>query len=142
LGHYTVNLLLVSHTAITWALVGLIWTIQIVHYPLFAQVGAETFRAYHARHTRQITWIVGPLMLAELITAGWLLVYGLRSGWFLASLGLLGLNWLCTAFVQIPLHHRLALGFDVAVHRRLVVTNTWRTAAWTLRGVCLLALFT
>ena len=32
--------LLAAHAAATWALVGLIWTVQVVHYPLFALVGA------------------------------------------------------------------------------------------------------
>ena len=45
--------LLAVHAAATWALVGLIWTVQLVHYPLFAQVGADTFRSYHARHTQR-----------------------------------------------------------------------------------------
>ena len=38
--------LLVIHFAVTWALVGLIWTIQAVHYPLLKDVGHEGFIAY------------------------------------------------------------------------------------------------
>lgn len=73
------------HYAATWALIGLIWTIQLVHYPLFAQVGRHTFKAYHHRHTTQITWVVAPLMLMELITAAWLVMTGSRE-----SCGFLG----------------------------------------------------
>ncbi len=133
--------LLTAHAAATWALVGLIWTVQIVHYPLFAQVGADAFRSYHARHTRRITWIVAPLMATELLTAVLLVVRGAREPWLLASLAPLAFNWLSTWRTQIPLHNRLATGFDAAVHRRLVTTNWWRTAAWTIRGGCLLAGF-
>lgn len=132
------SLLVSSHLAATWALIGLIWTIQLVHYPLFAQVGRETFVAYHQRHTRQMTWIVAPLMLAELLTAAWLVFAGSRETWLLASLVPLAFNWLSTWLWQIPLHNVLAKGFDAKAHQRLVATNWWRTAAWSFRGVCLL----
>ncbi len=130
--------LLPVHYAATWALVGLIWTIQMVHYPLFAQVGREHFVAYHRRHTRQITLVVGPLMLAELATAVLLVLEGTRDPWLLASLPLLALNWISTWFVQIPLHNTLVTGFEAHAHRRLVTTNWWRTAAWSARGICIM----
>jgi hypothetical protein len=130
--------LLASHAAATWALVGLIWTVQLVHYPLFAQVGDDTFRSYHARHTRRITWIAAPLMAVELITAVLLVARGAREWWLLASLAPLAFNWLATWRVQIPLHERLAGGFDAEVHRRLVASNWWRTTAWSMRGACVL----
>jgi hypothetical protein len=134
------SLLLTIHAAATWALIGLIWTIQLVHYPLFAQVGNDTFLMYHRRHTTQITWIVGPLMFLELATAVTLVVNKFSNPWLLASLGPLAFNWLSTWRVQIPLHTKLAAGFDPQIHGRLVSTNWWRTAAWTLRGLCLIML--
>lgn len=113
------SLLLSVHSASTWALVGLIWTIQCVHYPLFALVGAENFTSYHQRHTTQITWVVAPLMLTELGSAAWLVLAGARDPWLLASLVPLAFNWLSTWRLQIPLHDRLAGGFEAQVYRRL-----------------------
>jgi hypothetical protein len=130
--------LLAAHAAATWALVGLIWTVQVVHYPLFASVGGEEFRRYHARHTRQITWVVAPLMAVELVTALLLLARGEREPWLVASVAPLAFNWLATWRVQIPLHNQLAAGFDADAHRRLVTSNWGRTAAWSLRGGCVL----
>ncbi len=132
------NALLAVHCAATWALVGLIWTVQLVLYPLFAHVCAETFRTYHARHTRNITLIVAPLMATELLTAVLLFIRGAREPWLLASFVPLLFNWFLTWRVQIPLHDRLAAGFDPETQRRLVATNWWRTLAWTFRGGCLL----
>jgi hypothetical protein len=132
--------LLLFHFAVTWALTGLIWTIQLVHYPLFADVGAENFRDYHRRHTTLIAWLVGPLMLAELVTAVALVRDGNRDPWFLGSLLPLASNWLSTWRVQIPLHDKLSTGFDRPAHHRLVRSNWWRTAAWTLRAGCLLVM--
>ena len=51
-------LLLAIHAAATWALVGLIWTVHVVHYPLFAAVKTG-FRAYHEAHMQRITLVVG-----------------------------------------------------------------------------------
>jgi hypothetical protein len=129
--------LLTSHHAATWALVGLIWVVQLVQYPLFARVGREAFAAYHQHYTRQITWVVAPLMFLEIGTAAWLVIAGSRDSWLLASLVPLAFNWISTGLVQIPLHEKLAAGFDVHTHARLVATNWWRTSAWSLRGFCL-----
>ncbi len=54
--------------------------------------------------------------------------------------GLLVALALSTACVQVPCHQRLERGFDAVVHRRLVSTNWWRTAAWSLRALLVTAL--
>jgi hypothetical protein len=131
---------LVIHAAITWALLGLIWTIQVVHYPLLENVGRREFVAYHGRHMSLITRVVGPLMLAELGSAGLLLYLGERSTIFAVSLGALGLAWASTAFGQIPLHQKLTHGYHPATIERLVRSNWWRTLAWTVRSLCLVIL--
>ena len=55
-------------------------------------------------------------------------VLALTSALFLPA-GLVAVNWHSTALIQVPLHRRLAGGFDPSAARRLVVTNWWRTAA-------------
>jgi hypothetical protein len=131
------SLLLILHIGVTWALVGLIWLVQVVQYPMFARVGRVEFVAFHAEYCRRISWVVGPMMLCELGSAVGLLWLGLREGWFLAGLPLVILVWGSTALVQVPLHERLRMGFDEHVARRLVVTNWVRTVAWSLRGALL-----
>lgn len=42
------------HAASTMAMVGLIWTVQVVHYPLFESVGAEAYPNYQSRHIDRI----------------------------------------------------------------------------------------
>jgi hypothetical protein len=128
---------LVIHSAITWSLVGLIWLVQVVHYPLLKNVGQEGFVAYHERHMALITWVVAPLMLAEVGSAGLLFLLGERSWLFGISLGALALVWASTVLIQIPLHEKLTRGYDASTIDRLVSTNIWRTIGWTLRGLCL-----
>jgi hypothetical protein len=132
------NTLLLLHAAATWALAGLMWTVQLVLYPLFAQVDAASFQAYHARHLLRITLTIGPLLAVEFLTLAVLLLADARNPWLLASLVPLAFSYFSTWAVQVPLHQRLALGFDAEVLRRLIASNRWRTAAWTLRGVCVL----
>ena len=123
--------------AATLPLVGLIWTIQLVHYPLFDGVAPDRFVAYERRHTKRITIVVAPLMLAEVAASAWLLFdvpAGVPAWWCGAGAAMtLGL-WLSTYFLQVPLHGRLGERFDAADHRRLVRTNWLRTVLWTLRG--------
>ena len=64
---------------------------------------------------------------------------GLPLPWI--GLAVLALIWVSTFAVQVPLHARLASGFDRAVWHRLVVTNWLRTLAWTVRaGIAVLLL--
>ena len=65
-------LLFLAHLGTTLLMVGVIWIVQVVHYPLFSGVGTDGWAAYEAAHQSRITLIVGPLMLAELATAVWL----------------------------------------------------------------------
>ncbi|TVQ61807.1 MAG: hypothetical protein EA378_08385 [Phycisphaerales bacterium] len=125
-------------------MVGLIWFVQVVHYPLFAGVGSDCFCAYEAWHVRRTTLVVGPLMLGEAATALALAVFvvdgGLPGVLVWGGLGLLAACWLSTAFLQVPLHRRLERGWNEDAGRRLVATNWVRTIAWTARGVIALLL--
>ncbi len=130
----------VLHFASTWFMVGLCWLVQCVQYPLMAAVGEDAFTTYEAGHVARIGPVVVPLMLAELVTGGWLWLAGgepFRQPVFGLSLGLLGLVWLSTFCLQVPLHDALGAGFDAGRHAALVRTNWVRTLAWSARGVLL-----
>lgn len=125
------------------AMTGLIWCIQVVHYPLFAAVGRDEFTRYEADHARLITLVVGPLMLVELAAALWLAAVrpaGVPAWMAWTGLALVAAIWLSTATIQVPCHAKLAAGFDAEVHARLVSSNWIRTVAWTARGLLALAM--
>lgn len=129
------KLVLLGNFAAACALAGLIWTVQVVVYPQFARVGAAEWAAYHAAHSARITWVVGPLMVAEAGLA--LLLFAAapaeRRALALVALALVGLAWAWTALVSVPLHGRLG-HFDPDAVAALVRTNWVRTAAWTARA--------
>lgn len=133
--------LLIVHLVATAFMTGLIWFVQVVHYPLFASVGREAFVAYERRHAALTTLVVGPAMLIEAATALWILARSITA-LSLTGTALLGAAWLSTAFVQVPCHRRLEQGFDERAAQRLVRTNWIRTVAWTGRTVVAAGLLT
>lgn len=126
------------HLAVTWWMVGVIWMVQVVHYPLFGAVGVPSFAFYEHEHRRLITWIVMAPMGIELVGA---YVFwrapplGLPRREFFVGLLLVCVIWASTAFLQVPAHQALSTGFDAEVHGFLVSTNWIRTLAWTLRAL-------
>lgn len=137
-----VLVLVTLQAAATLYMTGVIWFVQLVHYPLFASVGKAAYTSYADRHVRRTSWVVGPPMLLEAAIA-LALLYSVQPAtipsalpW--VNLALLGVIWLATACFSVPCHRRLAMGFCAVVHRRLVLTNWFRTGAWTLRSAVVL----
>ena len=133
-----IEVLVVAHAAATLVMVGVIWFVQVVHYPLMARVSASEFAAYEREHQNRTTFVVAPTMLIEAVAAALLLVVvppGLGRILPAVGIALLAVIWLSTFLVQVPLHTRLAGGFDAGAHRKLVRSNWLRTAAWTGRGI-------
>lgn len=133
--------LLLLHAGATLYMTGLIWFVQVVHYPLMAGVGPDRFAAYEAAHTRRTTWVVAPVMLLEAVTAGLVVIAAPPSvpaaqAW-LGVVLLVGI-WSSTAFLQVPQHRRLAVGFDHAAHARLVSGNRIRVGLWSARSLLVL----
>lgn len=128
--------MLLVHAAATWAMTGLIWFVQVVHYPLLRGVGPSGFPAYHEDHSRLTTFVVGPLMLVEATAALGIAVAGqaaLVPAW--TGVALLAVVWGATFFSSVPRHALLAAGFDGGVIDSLVTTNWIRTAAWSARAL-------
>lgn len=132
-------LLLAVHALATIAMAGLIWFVQVVHYPLFREVGPGEFARYERLHQQRTTRIVAPLMLIELASALLVVFRRVQAAGDLvlpaAGLVLLIAIWLSTFLVQVPLHAALEDGPDDRLIRRLVATNWVRTAAWSARAV-------
>ena len=135
--------LLLTQVVATLVMVGVIWFVQVVHYPLMARVSASEFAAYEHEHQNRTTFVVAPTMLIEVVAAALLLVVvppGVGRMLPAVGIALLVVIWLSTFLVQVPLHTRLAGGFDAGVHRKLVWSNWLRTVAWTGRGVLVLVM--
>lgn len=125
------------HLLVTLLLTGVIWLVQLVHYPLFAQVGESSFTTYESLHRQAIGPLVAPLMLMELGTAALLLLWrpeSIHPAWFWVGLVLVIVIWLNTFFQAVPLHAKLDQGYNREIIQQLVNVNWIRTLAWTLRS--------
>ncbi|MFS0702962.1 hypothetical protein AB6N23_00425 [Cellulomonas sp. 179-A 9B4 NHS] len=120
---------------------GVAWQAQAVSYPLFGDVGAAEFAAYHLAYGAAIPWVVVvpgfvgflaaaalpwtrpadvPRPLAAVAAAGGLVSIGVTVLW------------------AIPMHDRLdAAGFSPDVLDSLLRANAVRTGALTVAAVAL-----
>jgi len=127
------------HTFASGIMAGLVWFVQINHYPLFLYINAEDFPKYEEQHVRRTGWIVAPTMLIELCAC-----IGLAclhpSFWFsYVNSALVITIWLSTFFIQMPIHGRLRkMGKADHSIRTLIFSNWLRTITWTVVFVGLL----
>ena len=123
--------------ALTGYMVGLIWLIQLIHYPAFRSVDSERWPAFHQAHTAALGLLAGGPMILSLLVGCWL-------GWTVPSMrqyaviGLEVVAWIATFALSVPQHHRLAAGPDAKAIERLIATNWIRTSAWSVKLVLLL----
>ena len=102
--------LFILHAASALFMTGLVWFVQIVHYPLLHHVGTTSFHHYEADHTRRTSPVVAPVMLFELASGVWLALApptGVESTLLLANAVLLAVIWGSTFVLQTPLHRQL-----------------------------------
>lgn len=159
------SLILFSNILVTAFLVGLIWFVQIVHYPIFKEVGKQNFHQFHIAHTTLTGKIVILPMLLELGLSFWLVWegyevdYSLRTNdisesiamrmgnFYFSSIIALLLTislWVLTVWIFVPLHGKLGnatKGYDVEIINKLVFRNWFRTIFWSLRLLVLVYMF-
>jgi hypothetical protein len=135
----TLDMLLIAQAVASGMMAGIIWFVQVVHYPLFAAVSGPEAAGYARENQQRTSLVVLPPMLVEAAAAGWLAVApppAIGRGAALAGLVLVALLWLSTLAVQMPLHGRLAAeGHAAATVTALVRSNWPRTILWTARAV-------
>ncbi len=131
--------LVIAHVAATLFMVGLIWTIHVVHYPLFADVGASNYVEYQAAHVDRIGVLLAFPWLLEGLTLLGVLVLAVEHRDLripaLVDAVAMAMVLVISGVWSAPAHGELADGFDAAVHDRLMTANFVRTLAWSVCGV-------
>lgn len=129
-------------------MVGLIWTIHYVHYPLFAKVGDATYVEFQAAHVERIgrllfvPWLTEGLTLLVLLLAAFIGTrHELRFPTMINSVAM-AVVLAISGFWSAPAHGDLADGFDSAVHDRLMNANLVRALAWTVCGIAAIRILT
>ena len=126
--------MLIIHLIATSVMVGVIWIIQLVHYPSFHFIELKQYTTFQRFHMSRISYVVIPAMLTELFTLILIIIsMDQIDTLVLASAILLIFIWLMTAVFFSGVHQKLTLGYDQTVVDKLVKLNWGRTLLWTLR---------
>ena len=79
-------------------MVGVIWVIQLVHYPSFHFIDKDIYDSFQKFHMNKISIIVIPVMILELATGFLLLIGNSKNILIIISFGILnfdlGNNWI------------------------------------------------
>ena len=135
------KVILLIHFSTCLLMTGIIWIIQMVHYPTFRFIKGQNFTSFSTFHVKSISTIVLPLMLIELMTATLLIVVS-PNDFFYINLTLLVITWGVTFLVSMPIHKALLIRYDSLAIENLIKTNWLRTILWTIRCICLMVFIT
>ncbi len=125
------------HLFATLLMTGVVWFVQLVHYPSFRFVSTEKGIEAVRFHQRNTSYLVMPLMLTEmgtgilLMSSSWITQYG---NYLLINLALLFLIWGVTFLRMMPIYRRLNQNMNEESISSLISTNWIRTALWTARA--------
>ena len=122
---------------------GLIWFVQLVHYPLLAAVPPEAAISVAVQHQRRTAWVVALPMAVEGGTSLYLLFRrpsGFGWPWAWAGGVCVAVWLLSTVTLSVPRHQRMLEHPTPELGRALVRTNWPRTVAWTAHAVILTAM--
>jgi hypothetical protein len=129
---------LLVETAAAIFMSGVLWTMQLLNYPLLALVGRDAFTGYETAHNRRFGLVVIPGVLAALTGTIGLLASRPRQipSWAPGcELALVAVVIASTVALQGRQHAALARGFDAGILRGLVRSNWIRVIAWSAAGV-------
>lgn len=134
----TADIALLANAAATLVMVGIIWFVQRVHYPLLAVVSTDRASEVAVEHQRRTGQIVGLPMAVEGVST--LILLATRPEevpiiWPWIGAVLLAVALGSTIFLSVPLHAKMASEPDLTIGLRLVRTNWPRTIAWSARGI-------
>ncbi len=117
-------------------LCGLIWVIQLLHYPFFHHIEKSDFAHHQATHRFRISLIVIPAMLVEL---GSSFILAFRADFVqhlhIAGLVIVLLIWASTFFLQVPQHQKISQGYDAEAVDKLISGNRIRTFLWSAKSL-------
>lgn len=121
-------------------LVSLVFMTQFITYPTFLHIDKDKFSEYHRKYVNNISFIVAPVMLIELLTLS-LIAYFSSEFLIIKSLILLLVIWLTTFFIMIPSHNRISKSFNKKEIISLINYNWVRTILWSLKLLLIIFLY-
>jgi len=121
------DLIMLIHLLSTSSMVGVIWIIQLLHYPSFHYINNANYSTFQDFHMNRVSFVVVPIMITEFFS-GILLVF-IFTTFFLFKIlfVMLASIWIITFLFFTKLHHSLTKGYDKNIINKLVKLNWLRT---------------
>jgi hypothetical protein len=108
----------------------LVLMVQLAIYPSFNYFDDKGILAWHQKYTRQITFLIMPLMLAQLTLSFTCLLYQFTLSNALV-LAFIILIWVLTFTMAIPAHNRINSDKRSEMVSILLKVNAWRCILWS-----------
>ena len=115
-------------------MVGVSLITQFVTYPSFKLIKSSSFSEFHKSYTNKMLFIVAPVMILELISSLFLVIFYLSDN--NTEIGLLitlMLIWFLTFFIIVPIHNKLTLNYNKDLNQKLIKYNGLRTILWIIK---------
>ncbi len=109
--------------------------VQFIIYPSFKNYSQSTFKSFHRGYTKKMLFIVGPIMILELLST---LYLAIKNSFFFPT-SIIVLIWLITFFLIVPVHKSLNSSFNIRTHKKLLRLNFIRSTFWVLKLLLILA---
>lgn len=122
----------------TFIMLGVIWVVQLSHYPAFRYVDEKDFKEFSRMHMTTISFIVVPTIILEMFSTFSLSYLFKESIYYHINSILMLMIISSTYFLSVPCHNKLIYGKDMRIINRLVNTNWIRTICWTVKALVLI----
>ena len=115
-------------------MVGVSLITHFVTYPSFKLIKSSLFSEFHKSYTNKMLFIVAPVMILELISSLFLVIFDVSDN--NTEIGLLIsllLIWFLTFFIIVPIHNKLTVNYNKDLNQKLIKYNGLRTIFWTIK---------
>ena len=115
-------------------MVGVSLITHFVTYPSFKLIRSSLFSEFHKSYTNKILFIVAPVMILELISSLFLVIFDVSDN--NTEIGLLIsllLIWFLTFFIIVPIHNKLTVNYNKDLNQKLIKFNGLRTIFWIIK---------
>ena len=115
-------------------MVGVSLITHFVTYPSFRLIKSSLFSEFHKSYTNKMLFIVAPVMILELISSLFLVIFDISDN--NTEIGLLIsllLIWFLTFFIIVPIHNKLKVNYNKDLNQKLIKFNGLRTIFWIIK---------
>ena len=115
-------------------MVGVSLITHFVTYPSFKLIKSGLFTEFHKSYTNKMLFIVAPVMILELISSLFLVIFDVSDN--NTEIGLLIsllLIWFLTFFIIVPIHNKLTVNYNKDLNQKLIKYNGLRTIFWIIK---------